>query len=63
MAEISSQIIRVNEIEWSPMAPMVKAKVLWSESGHQAAGAIDSLRARRHLADASPCRRRTALCH
>src|ERR1700732_4849507 len=31
MAEVSSQIIRVNEIEWSPMAPMVKAKVLWSD--------------------------------
>src|SRR2546428_12000402 len=31
MAEVSSQIIRVNEIEWSPMAPMIKAKVLWSD--------------------------------
>jgi anti-sigma factor ChrR (cupin superfamily) len=31
MAEVSSQIIRVNEVEWSPMAPNVKAKVLWSD--------------------------------
>src|ERR1700751_3813981 len=33
MAEVSSQIIRVNEIEWSPMAPMVKAKMWWSDPG------------------------------
>src|SRR5437588_11616664 len=31
MADVSSQIIRVNEIEWSPMAPNVNAKVLWSD--------------------------------
>jgi anti-sigma factor ChrR (cupin superfamily) len=31
MADISSQIIRVNEIEWTPMLPNVKAKVLWSD--------------------------------
>src|SRR5215467_5772536 len=31
MADLSSQIIRVNEIEWSPMVPKVTAKVLWSD--------------------------------
>jgi anti-sigma factor ChrR (cupin superfamily) len=31
MADVASQIIRVNDIEWSPMAPMIKAKVLWSD--------------------------------
>src|SRR5207302_10565890 len=31
MADVLSQIIRVNEIEWSPMLPNVKAKVLWSD--------------------------------
>src|SRR6516225_12236776 len=31
MADVLSQIIRVNDIEWSPMVPMVKAKVLWSD--------------------------------
>jgi anti-sigma factor ChrR (cupin superfamily) len=31
MADVASQIIRVNEVEWSPMVPNVKAKVLWSD--------------------------------
>ena len=31
MADVSSQVIRVNEIEWTPMLPNVKAKVLWSD--------------------------------
>jgi len=31
MPDIASQIIRVNEIEWAPMVPSVKAKVLWSD--------------------------------
>ena len=31
MADTSSQIIRVNDLEWSSMAPAVKAKTLWSD--------------------------------
>ena len=31
MADLASQIIRVSEIEWSPMAPAIKAKILWSD--------------------------------
>src|SRR5262245_45067097 len=31
MAETSSQIIRVNDLEWTSMAPAIKAKALWSD--------------------------------
>ena len=31
MAEAPSQLIRVNEVEWTPMTPTIKAKALWSD--------------------------------
>jgi anti-sigma factor ChrR (cupin superfamily) len=33
MADAPSQIIRVNEVEWTSMAPAIKAKALWSDPG------------------------------
>ena len=32
MADTSSQIIRVNEVEWSQLAPGAKVKVLWTDA-------------------------------
>lgn len=31
MADVLSQIIRVNEVEWTSMTPTISAKVLWSD--------------------------------
>ena len=31
MADTASQIIRVNEVEWTSMTPAIKAKALWSD--------------------------------
>jgi anti-sigma factor ChrR (cupin superfamily) len=31
VSDTSSQIIRVNDVEWAAMAPMIKAKALWSD--------------------------------
>ncbi|HUA32954.1 MAG TPA: cupin domain-containing protein [Candidatus Binataceae bacterium] len=32
MADIASQIFRVNEVEWSPLAPGAKVKLLWTDA-------------------------------
>ena len=32
MADTSSQIIRVNDVEWTAMTPTIRAKMLWSDA-------------------------------
>ena len=54
MGDTSSQTIRVNEVEWTALAPTAKAKVLWIDRD-KTPGAVDPFRAGSDSPDASSC--------